>query len=79
VSEDFHRGYEDPDRGEELLPTTIDPALLTLIPDSEVLSEVLPERKRVASRDTGSESPPKRCVRLPGLGTLKLMPRREGE
>jgi hypothetical protein len=63
---------------EESLPTTIDPVLLQVVPDSEVVPEViLPERKRVASRDTGKESPPKRFVKLPGLGTLKLMPRRE--
>jgi hypothetical protein len=67
--------------GEASRPTTVNPALLQVIPDvpdSEVVPQViLPERKRVASRDTGKESPPKRCVRLPGLGTLKLMPRRE--
>jgi hypothetical protein len=64
-------------REEEPLPTTINPALLQIIPDSEVVPEAVPERKRVASRDTGAESPPKRCIKLPGLGTLKLMPKRK--
>lgn len=35
------------------------------------------EKKRVASSGTGGESPTKRHIKLPGIGKLNLLPRRE--
>lgn len=53
---------------------------LGVLPQCEedlTLRPMTPEKKRTASRGTGGESPSKRHIKLPGIGKLNLLPRRE--
>lgn len=66
--------------GSSFKQPAISAAELGVLPDCEedlTLRPMTPEKKRVASRGTGGESPSKRQIKLPGIGKLDLLPGRE--